>query len=390
MLIAPSIAKKKAISSLITPAIDLNRPERKVLTKGQYVEYKCHSSPGDPDSPVYSLQVPYFSTGSPEEWLLFMDNLNKAIIGQNITTGPSRYEFAERVLKGDALATFRHKTVETGNRTVENFDAVMTKLSAHIFPVHAYREQKRYMRRFLKKPKDWTTREFFSRVQEINNYLQVFPSETADRSTSLPEEELVEALYHAMPNSWRTEMVIQGFNYVHHNCVELLNFCERLETLEPPPEKKKDNKKSSNKSAGTTGNGKRKRISFFSSSEDEGSRKYCMLHGYCRHTTNECEDLKDSVEHLKRKRLVAKKRYHSDRTMHTSGSSGRKNYVNKQEINAMVEKKMKKFLKKKGKKEELHQMDQFKSINLSDDEKEVKSDMELSSSDSDSSDSETF
>jgi len=121
----------------------------------------------------------------------------------------------------------------------------MTKLSAHIFPVHAYREQKRYMRRFLKKPKDCTVREFFSRVQEINNYLQVFPSETVDPSTPLPEEELVEALYHAMPNSWRTEMVIQGFNYVHHNCMELLNFCERLETLEPPPEKKKDNKKSS-------------------------------------------------------------------------------------------------------------------------------------------------
>jgi len=79
MLIAPSIAKKKAITSLITPAIDLNRPERKVLTKGQYVEYKCHSSPGDPDSPVYSLQVPYFSTGSPEEWLLFMDNLNRPL-----------------------------------------------------------------------------------------------------------------------------------------------------------------------------------------------------------------------------------------------------------------------------------------------------------------------
>jgi len=33
-------------------------------------------------------------------------------------------------------------------------------------------------------------------------------------------------------------------------------------------------------------------------------------------------------------------------------------------------------------------MDQFKSINLSDDEKEVKSDMELSSSDSDSDNSE--
>jgi len=121
-----------------------------IVLKGKCVEYRCHSSPGDPDSPVYSLQVPYFSTGGPEEWLLFMDNLNKAIISQNITGGPGRYEFAECVLKGDTLATFRHKTVETGNYTIENFDMIMSKLSAHIFPVHEYLEQKCYMCRFLK------------------------------------------------------------------------------------------------------------------------------------------------------------------------------------------------------------------------------------------------
>jgi len=174
MLIAPSIAKKKALLSLINPAISLDCPERKLLTKGQYVEYRCHSSPRGPDSPVYSLLGPYFSTGSPEEWLLFMDNFYKAIIGQNITDGPGCYEFAERVLKGDAFATFRHKTIETGNRTVENFDMVMSKLSAHIFLVHTYREQKHYMCRFLKKPKDWSVSKFFSCMQEINNYYQVF------------------------------------------------------------------------------------------------------------------------------------------------------------------------------------------------------------------------
>jgi len=97
-----------------------------------------------------------------------------------------------------------------------------------------------------------------------------------------------------------------------------------------------------------------------------------------------------SKRFIKLKRLVAKKRYHSDRTKHGSGSSARKSYVNKHKINAMVKKKMKKFLKKKGKKEELHQVDQYTKINLSDDEKEVKSDMELSSSNNDSDDSENF
>ena len=123
--------------------------------------------------------------------------------------------------------------------------------------------------------------------------------------------------------------------------MELLNFCEHLETLEPQPEKKKDSKKSSIKPAGTTGNGKHKRVSFFSLSEDKGSCKYCLLKEYCQHTTNKCKDLKDSAEHIKHKRQVPKKRYHLDCTMHDSGSSACKNYVHKHEINGMVEKKIK-------------------------------------------------
>ena len=78
----------------------------------------------------------------------------KAINGQNITTGPERYELTERLLTGDALATFQLKALEQGNRTVEHFNMVTAQLTAHIFPAHAYREQKRYMRSFLKKPRN--------------------------------------------------------------------------------------------------------------------------------------------------------------------------------------------------------------------------------------------
>jgi len=48
-----------------------------------------------------------------------------------------------------------------------------------------------------------------------------------------------------------------------------------------------------------------------------------------------------------------------------------------------------KILKKRGMKEEMHQVDQFTKINLSDDEK-VKSDMEISKGDSDSDGSDGF
>ena len=120
-------------------------------------------------------------TGTPEEWLQFLDNLEKAINGQHITSGPERYELTERLLTGDALAMFKLKTLEQGDCTVEHFNMVIAQLTAQIFPAHAYCEQKHYMRsRFLKKPRSYSVRDFSSRVQEINKYLPLFPSETEE------------------------------------------------------------------------------------------------------------------------------------------------------------------------------------------------------------------
>ena len=51
--------------------------------------------------------------GTPEEWLQFLDNLEKAINGQHITSGPEQYELTERLLMGDALATFKLKMLES-------------------------------------------------------------------------------------------------------------------------------------------------------------------------------------------------------------------------------------------------------------------------------------
>ena len=40
----------------------------------------------------------------PEEWIIFVDLVQKSLVRQNITTGPTMCEFMERVLKGDDKA----------------------------------------------------------------------------------------------------------------------------------------------------------------------------------------------------------------------------------------------------------------------------------------------
>ena len=93
-------------SQLVNPIIDLERPLEKVLKKGEYIAIKCHSTPGDNESGSYEIKLPYYGGGSPEEWLVWKDKLLKASDGQSISIGPQRYMFTERLLIGDAKATF--------------------------------------------------------------------------------------------------------------------------------------------------------------------------------------------------------------------------------------------------------------------------------------------
>jgi len=107
------------------------------------------------------------------------------------------YNYTECLLTGDALTFYRRKTLKLHNGCTTNaFDNVLSELTAHVFLVHAYREQKRYMRRFLWKPKEMTTHEYFTKVQEINNHLTIFRTETEEVATVMSNHELVETLYH--------------------------------------------------------------------------------------------------------------------------------------------------------------------------------------------------
>ena len=38
----------------------------------------------------------------PEEWIFFVDLVQKALLSQDVTTGPPMYECMEWVMKGDA------------------------------------------------------------------------------------------------------------------------------------------------------------------------------------------------------------------------------------------------------------------------------------------------
>ncbi len=97
---------------LILPPILLDRPEGIKLKDGNYVSFKLHAVPStNPDSQLYSLSVPYYASGTPEQWILFRENLSKVLVGQNITAGPPTSAMTRDILKGSSLVKFEESTL---------------------------------------------------------------------------------------------------------------------------------------------------------------------------------------------------------------------------------------------------------------------------------------
>ncbi len=278
--------------------ISLERPTVAEVTKDSYLKMKLRSTPTDADSPTYELEICYFKSGTPEEWLKFKKNLNRVIIGQNLTTGPTQYAMARRLLLGNCLAVFNNKAEELQNETVSNFKLCLKAVAKDVFPPKALMTQKRYMRRVLRKPKEMKIREYFTRYRELNNYLEEFPP--FKDGQKLPEDELMEHAEFAIPNAWQKQMVLQGFNPVEHSLQEFIEFCERLEVSEDiydgahtKGQKTKFQKESSSnsnpqKETGKPFNKKRKHTNYF-----------CLYHGNnTSHNTDDCKILKAQAERM--------------------------------------------------------------------------------------------
>ena len=65
----------KSSNGFAPPPIPLERPAAKELEKDQYLALKLKSVPGRATSGEYTLNVPYFQSGTAEEWLKFLQNL---------------------------------------------------------------------------------------------------------------------------------------------------------------------------------------------------------------------------------------------------------------------------------------------------------------------------
>jgi hypothetical protein len=332
------------------PPIPLDRPQREVFEDGTYVSFKLRAVPTDPDSQLYSLSVPFYNAGTPEKWILFRKNLDKVLIGQNITTGPPTYAMTRRILEGASLAKFEDSTLTRGTETLEHFTQVLEDMGAYVFPRRALQMEKRYMRRYMRKPRKLKMREYMARVEELNNDLRYFP--TFVPGATLHQDELLDIYEYGIPARWQSRFLLHGFDPLEHTKQEFLEFCERLEATEDILEEQgvrrktspKDRYMTKEKSASTSRSG----TSYPRNSNYSQKSRFCRLHGpNPSHDTANCKVILDQADKMKatwktqpRQQQYQKKRFDSKKPYERNlDSRYNSDYPKKREFTSTEQKK---------------------------------------------------
>ena len=186
----------------------------------------------------------YFRDGTPEEWLLFKKNITRCITGQNVTSGPTKYALARRLLSGRALADFNHAATANGNESLANYKRCINAVTIGVFLQKVLQDQKRWMRRFLKKPRDMLVQDYITRVIKINDYLAEFPPTiVGGDAVKLPDNKLLDLLEFGIPINWQRQMQVQNFEPMAGTLRDFQYFCKHLESaLDKPVTDKLSNK----------------------------------------------------------------------------------------------------------------------------------------------------
>ena len=140
------------------------------------------------------------------------------------------------------------------------------------------------MRRNMRKPSHMTIREYATRINKLNAYLEKFPPNK--KNQRLDDDEVLDLLEFRVPCSWQNQMTLQGFDPQadpSKKVIDFVKFCERIENSTQEINNNKNNQQQ-NGSNKQNGDKKRKLKNNF------GEIPTCILHGE-GHSTEECKTI---------------------------------------------------------------------------------------------------
>ena len=80
VIIEEQISRKKNSPIQIHKFNHLSSQARKRNGALEYIDHMCHNTPGDNTSEKYVIKIPRFDSGTPEEWIIFVDLVQKSLV----------------------------------------------------------------------------------------------------------------------------------------------------------------------------------------------------------------------------------------------------------------------------------------------------------------------
>ena len=231
MLAASRKTFKKGQRSHLKPILPLV-PEREEFAeleeqvKNQFITMELKSKAGDKDSnsQTYKKYVKKFDEGSCQDFIDFLEDIEEVWRQNSMTDPKDRLGVVRAVLKGESrVALDASLSDQTDQEAKEVTNAMVDKaikaVGATVFPHRALETQKRWMTRAMTKPKDMSIRKTISAIGRVNKALTKFPNATAN--SSFKEDEVIELIEMAVPETWRGLLDLKGFIPSEHTKQEL-------------------------------------------------------------------------------------------------------------------------------------------------------------------------
>ena len=212
-------------------------------------------------------------------WAQAKDAAEAGALPRDVTAGETAVQYCARIER-------IREAVPEPDINDDMIDHGLGSVIESVCPYKALEKQKRYMRRFMRKPADMLTRTYVNHIIRMNNEeIPCLPPFIPGQGLS--EDEIVDIVLYGVPKSWINKMDEHDFDPLAHSLEELISFCERLESAEQLDRGAAEHKQPSN--------GKKSSSKKFKSSRgnsDSGSGKWCHYHETDTHNTADCETLK--------------------------------------------------------------------------------------------------
>jgi hypothetical protein len=175
--------------------------------------------------------------------------------------------------------------------TLNEIEEAIHYMVIDLVPANALQRVKRYLRRGCRKPADMKIRVFVSHLLRINySELPLLPPFSP--ANSLTNDEIIEIIQYAVPNSWSRKLREQGKDPLLMGTTLFINAMEAIESAET------DFNAASNGDSGTSAkksnkSSKKAKRSNKSTNSGDGGEYYCLKHGKnSTHATDDCLVLK--------------------------------------------------------------------------------------------------